>query len=267
VREAAGGRVAVRSAALLAAAAAVALAGCATQGTPHAEHGRSSAAVRTAPPTTSTATVRSTTDASRPSPPKAHRRVAPVPPPVADPQPTSAAEPSTSATGVSPGAPSDAQVRRELARGLHLKAGDATTHALEDTAQLTPDGLAVTPPAAPAAVEAVIRGGNRVAHAPYVYGGGHGTWFDTAYDCSGSVSFALASAGLLKRQMDSTSLEQWGRPGRGKWITVYANAGHAWMTVAGLRFDTSGRTGVHGSRWQPIDRTGAGFVARHPPGL
>jgi hypothetical protein len=254
----------VRGAALLGAATALALAGCATQGTPHAAH---SAAVRTAPSPTVTATTHTTTDATPSRPSRPHRHVAPLPPPVADPQPAADPEPSTAATGVSPGAPSDAQVRRELARGLHLKAGDATTHALEDTAQISPDGLAVTPPAAPAAVEAVIRGGNRVAHAPYVYGGGHGTWFDTAYDCSGSVSFALASAGLLKRQMDSTSLEHWGRPGRGKWITVYANAGHAWMTVAGLRFDTSGRTGVHGSRWQPIDRTGAGFVARHPPGL
>jgi hypothetical protein len=254
----------VRGAALLGAATALALAGCATQGTPHAAH---SAAVRTTPSPTVTATTHTTTDATPSRPSRPHRHVAPLPPPVADPQPAADTEPSTAATGVSPGAPSDAQVRRELARGLHLKAGDATTHALEDTAQISPDGLAVTPPAAPAAVEAVIRGGNRVAHAPYVYGGGHGTWFDTAYDCSGSVSFALASAGLLKRQMDSTSLEHWGRPGRGKWITVYANAGHAWMTVAGLRFDTSGRTGVHGSRWQPIDRTGAGFVARHPPGL
>ena len=260
-------RAATRPAAVLAAATAVVLAGCATEGSRHSSTGNASASVAGKDTVTGTITVQTTDAPAPPRPkPKPKPHVAPLPPPVADPQPA-AAGPSTAATGVSPGAPSDAQVRRELARGLHLKAGDATTHALEDTAQITPDGLAVTPPAAPPEVEAVIRGGNRVAHAPYVYGGGHGTWFDTAYDCSGSVSFALASAGLVKRQMDSTSLEQWGRPGRGKWITVYANAGHAWMTVAGLRFDTSGRTGVHGSRWQPIDRTGAGFVARHPPGL
>lgn len=243
----------------------LAVAGCATQGTPGQDRDRASATVSAPPPRTTTASTPTITETA-PKPRKPHRHVAPLPPSVPDPEPVDA-EPSTAATGVSPGAPSDAQVRRQLARALHLKAGTATTRELENTAQLTPDGLAVTPPAAPAEVEAVIRGGNRVAHAPYVYGGGHGTWFDSAYDCSGSVSFALASAGLLKRQMDSTSLEHWGEPGRGKWITVYANAGHAWMTVAGLRFDTSGRTGTHGSRWQPIDRTGAGFVARHPPGL
>jgi len=168
--------------------------------------------------------------------------------------------------GVSPGAPSDAEVRQELKQALGLKGG-ASNHTLLDVAEVTPDGLAISPPTAPDVVDAVIRGGNRVSHAPYVYGGGHGTWFDTAYDCSGSVSFALANAGLVKRQLDSTAFEHWGRPGRGRWITVYANGGHAWMTVAGLRFDTSGRSGPHGSRWQPVTRSTGGFVARHPTGL
>ena len=112
---------------------------------------------------------------------------------------------------------------------------------------------------------------NEVARKPYVYGGGHGrfaneTWIDSAYDCSGSVSFALATAGLADAPMDSGTLARWGRPGPGRWVTIYANAGHAFMTVAGLRFDTSGRRET-GSRWQTAGRGTAGFTVRHPPGL
>ena len=117
---------------------------------------------------------------------------------------------------------------------------------------------------------AIINAANSVARKPYVYGGGHGrladeTFVDTAYDCSGSVSFALA-AGLIDSPMDSSALARFGRPGRGHWVTIYANAGHAFMTVAGLRFDTSGRD-AGGSRWQARSRTAAGFTVRHPPGL
>jgi hypothetical protein len=89
---------------------------------------------------------------------------------------------------------------------------------------------------------------------------------DTAYDCSGSVSFALAAAGFIDSPMDSTALARFGKPGPGRWVTIYANAGHAFMTVAGLRFDTSGRD-VGGSRWQDRTRPVAGFTVRHPPGL
>jgi hypothetical protein len=204
-----------------------------------------------------------TTPAPQPRPvPRARprRRVAPLPPPVPDPAPPPAQD------GVSPGAPSDAEVRRELEQALGVERG-VSTRMLEDTAQLTPDGLAAAPPSAPDAVDAVIRGGNRVAHAPYVYGGGHGTWMDTAYDCSGSVSFALANAGLVASQLDSTRLARWGAPGPGRWITIYAGAGHAFMVVAGLRFDTSGRRGDRGSRWQLAGRSTGRFTARHPPGL
>ncbi len=197
-----------------------------------------------------------------PRPARSHGRVAPLPPPVADPRPAAAA-PSGS---VSPGAPSDAEVKQELRQALGLKHG-ASERQLVDLAELTPAGLAVAPPSAPPAVDAVISAGNRVARAPYVYGGGHGTWIDSAYDCSGSVSFALVNAGLVRSQLDSTAFEHWGRPGPGRWITVYANAGHAWMVVAGVRFDTSGRAGPRGSRWQPQTRGTGGFVARHPVGL
>jgi hypothetical protein len=185
-------------------------------------------------------------------------------------------DPGTSTRGVTVGktttepsesrAPSDAQVARELEQAYGTKASRAI-----DSAGLTTGGLATIPPAAPAKVAYIINAANQVARKPYVYGGGHGrlageTFVDTAYDCSGSVSFALAAAGLVDSPMDSTALSHYGRAGPGKWVTIYANAGHAWMTVAGLRFDTSGRA-QGGSRWQARSRSVAGFVVRHPPGL
>jgi lysozyme family protein len=115
-------------------------------------------------------------------------------------------------------------------------------------------------------VRAVVRAGNRIARMPYKYGGGHGTWNDTGYDCSGSVSYALHGAGLLDTPLDSSQFETYGDAGPGRWITIYANAGHAYMVVRGRRFDTSGQQAT-GSRWQPDDRSSAGYVVRHPPGL
>jgi hypothetical protein len=163
-------------------------------------------------------------------------------------------------------APTDAQVRRELEQAFGSRAGQAI-----DAAGLGPGGLATVPPAAPARVAAIINAANSVARKPYVYGGGHGrladeTFVDSAYDCSGSVSFALAAAGLVDSPMDSSALARFGRAGPGRWVTIYANAGHAFMTVAGLRFDTSGRD-AGGSRWQADSRTVAGFTVRHPAGL
>jgi peptidoglycan hydrolase-like protein with peptidoglycan-binding domain len=118
----------------------------------------------------------------------------------------------------------------------------------------------------PAAVLRAIRAGNRIAYYPYRYGGGHASFRDSAYDCSGSVSYLLHGAGVLGSPLDSGSLMQWGRPGRGRWITVYANPGHAFAVVRGRRFDTSGRSRT-GSRWQNDMRSTAGYVARHPAGL
>jgi hypothetical protein len=169
-------------------------------------------------------------------------------------------------SGSGRGAPTDAQVRRELEQAFGSRAGRAI-----DAAGLGSGGLATVPPAAPARVAAIINAANSVARKPYVYGGGHGrladeTFVDTAYDCSGSVSFALAAAGLLDSPMDSSALAHFGRAGPGRWVTIYANAGHAFMTVAGLRFDTSGRD-AGGSRWQADSRTVAGFTVRHPAGL
>jgi hypothetical protein len=112
----------------------------------------------------------------------------------------------------------------------------------------------------------VIRAANRIATTPYKYGGGHGTWHDTGYDCSGSVSYALHGGGLLSSSLDSSGLMSWGAPGKGRHITVYANPGHAFMVINGRRYDTTGR-GQTGTRWQPTMRSTSGYVARHPPGL
>ena len=177
---------------------------------------------------------------------------------------------SPASTRTRSGPPTDEEVARELRQAYGLK-GDADTSDLIDAATLTRDGRATVPPGAPARVAQIIRGANEVARKPYVYGGGHGrfaneTWIDTAYDCSGSISFALATAGLADAPMDSGTLGRWGRPGPGRWVTIYANAGHAFMTVAGLRFDTSGRREA-GSRWQTASRGTGGFTVRHPPGL
>ena len=133
-------------------------------------------------------------------------------------------------------------------------------------AQLTPDGLAVPPADAPEAVKKVIAAANEIAHKPYRYGGGHGRWQDSGYDCSGSVSYALHGGDLLDASMPSGGFTSWGEAGKGQWITTYANGGHMYMVVAGLRFDTSGRSRT-GSRWQKDDRSSSGFTARHPEGL
>ena len=116
------------------------------------------------------------------------------------------------------------------------------------------------------AVGAAIRGANRIARRPYRYGGGHGSFSDSGYDCSGSVSYVLHAAGALSRPMDSGELMSYGAPGRGRHITVYANPGHAFVVIDGRRFDTTGRR-EHGTRWQPRMRSTAGYTVRHPPGL
>jgi len=153
---------------------------------------------------------------------------------------------------------------RQLAEGGSAGNSGDTAPAPVGHATLRADGTAVAPADAPAAVKGVIAAGNRIATKPYVYGGGHGTWIDNGYDCSGSVSFALHGGGLISTQLDSTGFESYGSRGNGRWITVYANAGHAYMVVAGLRFDTSGASP---SRWQSDMRSGAGYVVRHPSGL
>ena len=169
---------------------------------------------------------------------------------------------ATADDGISPGAPSDAEVRkalRQLERGTSGVPGER--------AVLNPDGTAEAPMSAPDRVARVIAGANAIAKFPYIWGGGHGSFVDNGYDCSGSVSYALAGGGLLKGPMVSGAFEKYGKPGPGKWITIYANGGHMFMVVAGLRYDTSGRSGPRGTRWNQNMRSTAGFVVRHPPGF
>jgi hypothetical protein len=165
------------------------------------------------------------------------------------------------------GAPTDAQVAADLREAYGGKGGTNL-----DQAAIDSGGLAIIPDTAPRKLVALMHAANDVAHKPYVYGGGHGrvageVWTDSAYDCSGSVSYALAAAGYLKGPETSGTLMGFGKPGPGKWVTIFANAGHTFMVVAGLRFDTSGRQNT-GTRWQPADaRSYAGFTVRHPVGL
>ncbi len=132
-------------------------------------------------------------------------------------------------------------------------------------AQVINESEASAPASAPQAVKDVISAGNAIATTPYIWGGGHGSFESEGYDCSGAVSYALHGGGLLESPLDSTGLETWGEPGPGRWITVYANSGHAWMVVAGIAFDT---VGGPGPRWHdPWVDSPEGFIARHPAGL
>ena len=130
-------------------------------------------------------------------------------------------------------------------------------------ARITSDGLAVAPADAPEEVKQVIAAGNEIAKKPYKYGGGHGDWTDSGYDCSGSVSYALHGAGLLSRPRDSGEFMSWRSAGRGEWITIYAHGSHVYMKVAGLRFDTSGLD-EDGTRWHSTRASREGYSVRHP---
>jgi peptidoglycan hydrolase-like protein with peptidoglycan-binding domain len=143
---------------------------------------------------------------------------------------------------------------------------DEQPEAETEKAYLTSDGVAVAPASAPDEVKAIIEAGNQIATKPYKYGGGHGRWNDSGYDCSGSVSYVLHAAGLLSRPLDSGQFMSWGEAGRGTWITIRTNPGHAYMIVAGLRFDTSARSRT-GSRWSEQMRSARGFTGRHPDGF
>ena len=133
-------------------------------------------------------------------------------------------------------------------------------------AEVLKNGIALPPIEAPDEVRRIIEAGNQIARTPYLWGGGHGKWLDKGYDCSGSVSYALAAAGLLNGPLASGPLMRWGKPGKGKWVTIYTNPGHVFLVVAGVRFDTTARRQT-GSRWLGQMRSTAGYVARHPPGL
>ncbi len=128
-------------------------------------------------------------------------------------------------------------------------------------------GIALPPPDAPQAVKDVINNANLIVGRPYIWGGGHGSWYSHGYDCSGAVSFALFGGGMIPRPLTSSELEGWGAPGPGKWITVYANSSHTFAEIAGLRWDTSGTESGTGPRWHLGSRPTGDFVVRHPPGF
>jgi hypothetical protein len=134
------------------------------------------------------------------------------------------------------------------------------------------NGVAYAPSYAPIEVKKAIWAGNQIRKKPYAVGGGHGRWNDSAYDCSGSVSYVLHAAGLLKTSEDSGTMESWGQQGAGQWITVYTNPGHAFVEIAGIRLDTSAEQDPNppsgtGPRWRPVVDTTNGFMARHPDQL
>ena len=163
--------------------------------------------------------------------------------------------------------------------GTATPGGTTTTTTTTSTAPVGPpgratlrkDGTAVAPADAPPAIQQAIAAGNAIKHLPYRWGGGHRTFYDTGYDCSGAVSYLLHAAGFLNSPLTSGGLaSSWGMAGKGRWITVYANAGHTYMVVAGLRFDTSAigeklRQGS-GPRWRATKRKPRGYTAKYYPG-
>jgi cell wall-associated NlpC family hydrolase len=185
----------------------------------------------------------------------------------------SASSPSVAGeAAVAPGAPSDAEVKRELNEMHAVERTAAQTHRQE----LTPvaggesvggNGTIPIPSGVPEAVQRVVAGGNAIADFPYIWGGGHGSFIANGYDCSGSVSYALAAGGLLSAPLVSGDLATWGEPGPGRWITIYANPGHTFMDVDGMWFDTAGRSGPYASRWLVATPPLEGYSVRHPQGL
>jgi cell wall-associated NlpC family hydrolase len=136
----------------------------------------------------------------------------------------------------------------------------------EDAALLVGDA-AIAPFNAPAEIQGAISAANQITDQPYRWGGGHSGWRSRGYDCSGAVSYALAGGGLINRPATSGELMHWGKPGKGRWLTIYANPGHVYAVIAGLRWDTVGLGSGEGPRWHPADAYPSGYVARHIPGL
>ena len=184
----------------------------------------------------------------------------------------SATTPTVAGEGaIAAGAASDAQIRKELGEEQQAKAQERAAQ----QRNLTPvaggfsvggNGTIPIPQNAPEAVQRVIAGGNAITDFPYIWGGGHASFVANGYDCSGSVSYALAAGGLLNAPLVSGELASWGAPGPGRWITIYANDGHTFMDVDGMWFDTAGRSGPYASRWLVSTPPLEGYAVRHPPG-
>jgi hypothetical protein len=152
---------------------------------------------------------------------------------------------------------------------LVLGGSTAPALAMVPQATLTPGGRAVAPPSAPPAVKEMIEAANRIRHRPYHWGGGHRDWNAAGYDCSGSVSYVMHAAGLLDYPLDSTGFMDWGGPGAGSWVRIYANKEHVYAVIAGLRWDTSFSDDGDrsGPGWSEYLRPTNGFRVRHPLGL
>ena len=187
-------------------------------------------------------------------------------------QHAAAATPKKASAHIAAGAPSDEEVRHELSQMQAVETSAKRAQHL----QLTPvaggqsiggNGKLPIPANVPETVQKVIAGANEITNFPYVFGGGHASFVDNAYDCSGSVSYALAAGGLLSAPQTSGELMTWGAAGPGRYITVLADVGHTYMYVDGVLYDTAGRSGVYASRWQVGSVDNSGFVARHWPGL
>ena len=218
-------------------------------------------------------TTRPPSVAARHAAPKRHPHVATavvaeVPDPLAAqsfPDPAGAAHHARAEAPRVAGAPSlgvvEQQLREEQAIERALRRHDVGSLVDPISGAFTPRNVV------PLKIAQVIAGGNAIADFPYVYGGGHVSFVDRAYDCSGSVSYALAAAGLIGAPETSGQLEHWGEPGPGRWITVFANAGHTFMNVDGVWFDTAGRSGPYSTRWLTSRPSLAGYAVRHPAGL
>ena len=186
------------------------------------------------------------------------------------------AAPQASAKKVIQGGISSSGLEAEIPESTEAETPVETETGEIETGETGPVGKArlvgtraVAPANAPLAVKRVIAAANRIRTLPYVWGGGHGRWQDSGYDCSGSVSYALHGARMLTTPLTSGSFETWGEAGPGRWITIYANASHVYMVVAGLRFDTAGDTSGTGPRWHPTTAAAASgrFIVRHPVGF
>jgi len=186
------------------------------------------------------------------------------------------AAPKASAKKVIQGGISSSGLEAEIPESTEAETPVETETGEFETGETGPVGKArlvgtraVAPANAPLAVKRVIAAANRIRTLPYVWGGGHGRWQDSGYDCSGSVSYALHGARMLTTPLTSGSFETWGEAGPGRWITIYANASHVYMVVAGLRFDTAGDVSGTGPRWHPTTAAAASgrFIVRHPVGF
>ena len=198
----------------------------------------------------------------------AAKRAAPSPEPAPEPEPTpkhldpSEMPPASAGTNGSyvpdPAAERETITPRTMAKLEHRAASGSA---------VLLSGVALAPPSAPQRIKAAISAANTIIGRPYIWGGGHASWYSRGYDCSGAVSYALAGGGFLSTPLTSNQLESWGAPGPGRWLTVYANAGHTYAVIAGLRWDTVGDARGTGPRWHPALPYPEGFVARHPPGF